>query len=142
MKNLKALSLALPLLLLCMACSSDDNPNLIEFETIAISDQSPTSPGRSEHVINSEEAYEALLGTNSTVDFNRETVIAVFLGPTGNDNNTFEITEVIDNTSSITVKIVWQIPRILSGPNSNHYHVVKTRKLSRSINFSTTEVRL
>lgn len=139
MKNFKALCIWLPLL--CMACSSDDSPNIIEFETIAIGEQSPTSPGKSQHVINSEADYEALLGTSTTVDFDRETVIAVFLGPTGNDNNTFEITDIIDNTSDITVKIVWRIPRILSGANTNHYHVVKTRKLSRNINFSTTEIR-
>lgn len=139
MKNLKALCLILSVLWL--GCGSDDSPNLIAFETLVIGDQSPVSPGRSEHVINNETEYEALFGTSSSVDFDRETVIAVFLGQLGNDNNTFEITEIVDNTSNITVKITWRSPRVLSGANTSHYHVIKTRKLSRTIHFSTTEVR-
>lgn len=139
MKNLKNLWLLLPLLL--FACGSDDGPNLIEFETLAIGEQSPVSPGRSQHVINDESEYFDLFGTTTTADFDRETIIAVFLGQVGNDNNTFEITEIVDNTSNITVKITWKSPRILSGPQTNHYHVVTTRKLSRTINFSTTEIR-
>lgn len=139
MKNLKALCLIIPMLWL--ACGSDDSPNLIAFETLAIGDQSPVSPGRSEHVINDESEYIALFGTSSSVDFDRETVIAVFLGQVGNDNNTFEITEIVDNVSNITVKITWRSPRVLSGANTSHYHVIKTQKLSRTINFSTTEIR-
>lgn len=139
MKNLKVILLLIPVLL--FACSSDDSPNLIEFETLAIGDQSPVDPGRSQHVINDESEYEALFGTTTTADFDRETIIAVFLGRVGNGNNTFEITEIVDNTSNITVKIIWRTARILSGGNTNHYHVVKTRKLSRTINFSTTEIR-
>lgn len=139
MKNLKVILLLIPILL--FACGSDDSLNLIEFETIAIGDQSPIDPGRSQHVINTQTEYEALFGTTSTADFDRETIIAVFLGRVGNANKSFEITEIVDNTSNITVKITWRTPRILSGANSNNYHVIKTRKLSRPINFSTTEIR-
>lgn len=139
MKNLKLILLLVGTSLL--SCGSDDGPNLIEFETLAIGEQSPVNPGRSEHVINDESEYEALFGTSVNADFDRETVIAVFLGPVGNDNNTFEIEEIVDNISNITVRITWGSPRVLSGGNTNHYHVVKTRKLSRTINFSTTEIR-
>ncbi len=139
MKNLKFILLLATTLL--FSCSSDDGPDLIEFETLAVGEQSPVNPGRSEHVINDESAYEALFGTTVDADFDRETVIAVFLGPVGNDNNTFRIEEIVDNVSNITVRITWRSPRVLSGSNTNHYHVVKTRKLSRTINFSTTEIR-
>jgi hypothetical protein len=137
----KLLLSALILSTLLLSCGSEDDLNLIAFETLAIGVNSPVNPGRSEHVINDEAAYEALFGTSANADFDRETVIAVFLGSVGNDNNTFEITEVIDNTASITVRILWKSPRVLSGPNTNHYHVIKTRKLSRPVSFSTTEVR-
>ncbi len=139
MKNLKITWLFAALLL--FTCGSDDSLNLIEFETIAIGDQSPVDPGRSQHVINTQSEYEALFGTSITADFDRETIIAVFLGRVGNSNKSYEITQIVDNTSNITVEITWRTPRILSGANSNNYHVVKTRKLSRTINFSTTEIR-
>lgn len=139
MKKLLLPILTLSTLLVC--CNGDDDLNLIAFETLAIGDNSPVNPGRSEHVINDEAEYEALFNTSANADFDRETVITVFLGSVGNNNNTFEITEVIDNTASITVKVLWKSPRVLSGPTTNHYHVIKTRKLSRPVSFSTTEVR-
>ena len=132
----------LPFLMLFAACGSDDDgPDLIEFETIAIGDQSPVNPGRAEFVFNDDPEYEQLFGTMADVDFDRETIIAVFLGPIGNGGNSFEITEVIDNFSNITVRVTWQVPRVPSGGNTNHYHIIKTEKLSRPVVFSTLEVR-
>ena len=131
----------LPLLFLFSGCSDDDGPDLIPFETLAIGDQSPVNVGRDEFVINDESEYEQLFGTTTDVDFDRETVIAVFLGPLGNDGNSFAITEVIDNFSNITVRIQWNSPRVPAGSRTSHYHVIKTEKLSRQILFSTLEVR-
>ncbi len=128
-------------LLMALGCGSDDGPALISFETLEIGKESPVEPGRSQHVLNDDPEYEQLFGTTAPVDFDTETIIAVFLGPVGNDGNTFEISEIVDNGSSITVKITWRVPRIPSGDNTYHYHVIKTRKLSRPITFSTLEVR-
>lgn len=96
------------------SCSSDDGLKYIEFETIAKSDQSPINPGRSQHVLNTEAEYEALFGTAAPagIDFLSETVIAVFLGSVGSSGNSFEVTEIIDNVQSITVKITWKSPRV------------------------------
>lgn len=129
------------MLLFCACGGDDEDPGLIEFETIAIGDQSPISPGRSEFVINDDPEYEQLFGTTANVDFDRETVIAVFLGPVGNSGNSFEITEVVDNFSNITVRITWRVPRVPAGATTNHYHVIKTQKLARPVVFSTLEVR-
>jgi len=122
-------------------CGSDDGPNLIEFETLEIGDQSPYDPGRGGYVLNDDPEYEAIFGTAASVDFDTETVIAVFLGTVGNDVVSYEITEVLDEVSQITVTITYRVPRVPAGPNSSPYHVIKTRKLSRSINFSTLEIR-
>lgn len=140
MKTLRFL--ILPLALLLGNCGSDDDgPVQIEFETLAIGDQSPVDTERGNFVLNDDPEYEQLFGETAMVDFDTETVIAVFLGPLGNSGNTYEISEVIDEVSHITVRITWRVPRVPSGANTNHYHVIKTRKLSRPVNFSTIEIR-
>lgn len=141
MKKL-CIPIALCLALFIASCGGDDDgPLLIEFETIDIGQQSPIEITRSEHVLNDDPEYQQLFGTAPTVDFDRETVIAVFLGPLGNDGNTFEVTEVIDEGSFITVRITWRVPRLPAGDDTSPYHIIKTRKLSRPINFSTLEIR-
>ncbi len=133
--------LMLPLALFLGSCGSDDGPGMIEFETLAIGDQSPVDPGRGQFVLNDDPEYEQLFGEAATVDFDRETVIAVFLGPLGNSGNSYEITEIIDEVSHLTATITRRAPRTPTGSNTNHNHVIKTRKLSRPINFSTLEIR-
>ena len=126
---------------LLFSCGDDDGPRLIAFETLASGSQSPINPGRSEHVLNDYPEYEALFGEEAEVDFNTETVIAVFLGPLGGEAVAFEITEIRDEGSHLTVTITFRLPRLPAGPNTNYYHVIKTEKLFRDVRFSTFEIR-
>lgn len=137
-------ALGLLIIAICVfGCSDDDGVPAITFETLAIGDQSPIEIDRSRHVINDAAAYEALFGSAATnVDFDTETVIAAFLGPISHSDNEYEITEIADQGTFISVVITWTVPRLPVGPETNHYHVIKTAKITGQVIFTFREVRL
>jgi len=117
--------------------------NDIPFETVTKGSSCGHSD-RKDHVINSQDEWEELWDITysnpdvPTIDFQRNTIIAVYLGYRATGGFGIEIKAIVEKIYGIVVHVKETSPEPGSPvtlANTQPYHIVKTRKLLRSIVF-------
>ncbi len=105
-------------------------------------------PDRKDYVINSQDEWEELWDITfsntyphpdvPTIDFTRNTIIAVYLGQRGSGGYSIEIKDIVEYNSRIVVYVKERSPEpgsMVTMALTQPYHIVKTIKLFKLIVF-------
>lgn len=110
---------------------------IVDFETISKGYYSSQKKA-SNYAINDIERWTEIWNLAGEIDFSKETVIAVFMGEFPTGGFSIEIKEIREDDDKIIVRVETASPEPGSPVTqalSQPYHIVKTRKILKSVIF-------